>query len=73
MDTQFWRREFRRRLAYYLERSGMTQIRLAHAIGVNRASISAYLSGTQVPSVKSLINMARVFGCHVSDLLGNLK
>jgi transcriptional regulator with XRE-family HTH domain len=70
MNEIDWHSEFRKRLTYYLNRSGMTQMRLAREIGVNRASISAYLSGTQTPSVKSLINMARVFGCHASDLLG---
>lgn len=64
-----WRRTFRMRLQELLEEKHMTQKQLAEEIYVSRAAVSAYVNGVRVPSVPTLINIAHVLGCRISDLI----
>lgn len=64
-----WRRTFRRRLQELLEERYMTQKQLADEIHVSRAAVSSYISGTRAPGIPTLINIAHVLGCRVSDLI----
>lgn len=64
-----WRRRFIRKVQYYLEKYNMTQSELADLIYVNRSVITRYLTGEKDPSIRSVINIAMVFGCDVGDLI----
>lgn len=64
-----WRRRFIHKVQYYLEKYNMTQSELADLIYVNRSVITRYLTGEKDPSIRSVINIAMVFGCDVGDLI----
>lgn len=70
MEDRDWRIDFRKCLAEYLERRGMSQKELAWRLRVSQAAVSSYLSGARIPSVTTLVNIAHILNCHVSDLVG---
>ena len=56
------------RVRQYRKADGLSQQKLAEAIGVSRQAIHAIETGSQVPSTSLGLRMARVFGCDVEDL-----
>ncbi len=48
----------------------MTQVQVAHRVGVTKAMISAYETATRSPSYDILIRLAHVFGVTTDYLLG---
>ena len=49
---------------------GLSQERLAEQMAVSRQAISKWESGGAIPEVDKLIQLARLFGVTVDDLLG---
>ncbi len=47
----------------------MTQGQLARAIGTNRSTVSRYIKGEQMPSLKTIVNIIGVTGCRFNDLV----
>ncbi len=70
MNDLNWRLVFRKRLVEYMDRRCISQKELARCIRVSRSAVSSYISGTKVPSVPTLVNIAHALRCRVSDLLG---
>ena len=56
------------RVRHHRKAEGLSQHKLAEAIGVSRQAIHAIETGAQVPSTSLGLRMARVFGCDVEDL-----
>ena len=52
-----------------LDEWGYTQQELADMIGVSKATISYYIQGKRMPSLKALINIGHVLNCDVDDLI----
>jgi len=50
-------------------RRGMTQAKLAAAVGVAPHTISRYEDGNRSPNVEMLISLAQVLKCRVDDIL----
>lgn len=48
---------------------GMTQKELADATGISKSTISRYISGDLLPSLKNLLNIAYELECDTTDLL----
>lgn len=48
---------------------GFTQEQLANAVDVNRVNLAKYESGTKVPSVAVLIEIANTLECSIDGLL----
>ena len=69
MTEMQWRRIFAFRVRRYLYKYNMTQSQLADAIYVQRSTVSNYLSGKITPNITTLVNMAYVFDCYVTDLI----
>lgn len=55
-----------------LER-GFTQEQLASAVDVNRVNLAHYESGTKVPSVAVLTEIANTLDCSIDGLLGRYQ
>ncbi|MDE6781281.1 MAG: helix-turn-helix domain-containing protein [Ruminococcus sp.] len=55
-----------------LER-GFTQEQLANAVDVNRVNLACYESGTKVPSVAVLTEIANTLDCSIDGLLDRFK
>ena len=52
-----------------LDEWGYTQQELADMVGVSKATISYYIQGKRMPSLKALINIGHVLNCDVDDLI----
>lgn len=52
------------------EAAGMRQYELADRMGVKQASVSAWESGTAMPSAANLLKLADILDCTVDALLG---
>lgn len=52
-----------------LKESWMTQKELSEETGINETSISRYIQGERMPSLKNLINIANVLDCPLTDLM----
>jgi Zn-dependent peptidase ImmA (M78 family)/transcriptional regulator with XRE-family HTH domain len=57
----------------YREALGMTVAKLASEIGVSRNTVTNYEAANTEPTASDLVELARVLGCDVSDLLGITK
>lgn len=57
------------RIKYYMELRNITQQELAEELGINRSSVSNWISGKQMPRVEKIDAMAKYFGCKVTDLV----
>lgn len=62
-------RIFTDNLRYSLHYANMTQREFADAIGVDESTISRYLRGRLMPTAKTIVNMAYVLDCDISDLV----
>ena len=61
--------EFAKRLTDKLVRSGMTQMELSEATGISRQSIGRYINGSAMPSLSSLISIAKALNCQTSEFI----
>ena len=62
--------EIGERLAFYLEREGMSQRELAKRAGVTEAAVSRYVKGTREPRAITVAALAKGLGVTVNDLVG---
>ena len=51
------------------EREGLSQEEFAEHIGVTQQMVSKYESGTKVPAVSTLVDIADVLNCSIDGLL----
>lgn len=56
------------RIKAAFERSGLSQLDLATAVGVDESTVSLWLSGGRTPRVKNLEKLARAMGLEASEL-----
>lgn len=61
-------KEFGENLKSVLEEYGMSQGELAKELGISRSSVNMYISGKRMPSIKTLVNIAHVLDCELTDL-----
>lgn len=47
----------------------MSQKELADETGISKATISYYINGERMPSIKNLINIACVLECELTDIV----
>lgn len=69
MNEFEWMSMFGHNLNYILKEKKMTQQELADKAGLSKASISYYISGRRMPSVKALINIGYALDCYEDDLI----
>ena len=60
---------FFQRLAYYLNKTGISQVALADKLGVSEAAVSFWVKGAKIPRMDKLQAMAELFGCSLTDLV----
>ena len=56
-------------LSYELEDAWMNQRELADITGISETTISRYINGSQMPSLKNVVNIAKALDCSVLDLI----
>lgn len=69
MSELEFRVRFSNNLKDKLEDFNMTQKDLSYDTGISEATISYYLSGERMPSVKNVINIACCLYCDIKDLV----
>ena len=52
------------------KRAGMTQQKLADAIGKGQSAIAQWETGSRRPNIDDLMKMAELFDCTTDELLG---
>ena len=60
-------------LCYELEDAWMSQQELADITGISKTTISRYVSGTQMPSLKNVINISKALDCNILDLIDSTE
>lgn len=69
MSEVEWLEIFSGNLKSLMEEWGYNQIELADETGINQSSISRYIKGTQMPTIKAILNLANIFDCSTDDLI----
>lgn len=66
--------EFKKELGHniqkFIKRTNITQNELADTIGVSRAMMSRYITGTSVPGADKLYLLSKLLNCSVNDFFG---
>lgn len=57
------------RISELRNRFGITQTELAKRLGVTRSSVNAWELGFATPQLKHIVEMSRIFGTTVDDIL----
>jgi len=52
--------------------AGLTQTELAEKIGVSQATVGMWETGNRTPRASKLLELSKLLGCSVEDLLKNL-
>lgn len=62
---------FKGNLKSLMDEVGYNQQELAQEAKIDQSTISKYLNGTRMPSVRALNNIAIALNCTVDELIGN--
>lgn len=62
---------FKGNLKSLMDEVGYSQQELAQESKIDQSTISKYLNGTRMPSVRALNNIAIALNCTVDELIGN--
>lgn len=57
-----------RNIESVLEESNMSQRDLAREIGIDESTVSRYIRGKAMPTLKNLVNIAHVLVCDIGEL-----
>lgn len=52
-----------------LEDSWMTQKELSEETGLSESTISCYIRGTRMPSIKNIVNISLALDCDLTELI----
>lgn len=69
MSEADFNKVFSRRLNYYLDKYGMTQLELSKKLNVGTTSVSNWCRGEKTPRMDKVDAMCRIFNCKRSDLM----
>ena len=62
-------RIFSDNLRYSMQYANMTQRELADEMGIDESTLSRYLRGQIMPTIKNVVNMAYILDCDISELV----
>lgn len=69
MSEMEWLQIFANNLVYYLQMHGISQNELAKRSGLEQGSISRYISASQMPGIKAIVNISHALGVSVDELI----
>ena len=58
--------------SYYRKRAGVKQVTIAKKLNVNQGAVSHWETGKNKPTAKYLPRLAKLFGCTVDELMGDV-
>ena len=62
-------RDFSFNLKLLMNERGMSQASLAYAAKIDKGTISRYVQGDIMPTLKNVINITVALGCDINDLI----
>lgn len=62
---------FKGNLKSLMDEAGYNQQELAQEAKIDQSTISKYLNGTRMPSVRALNNISIALNCTIDELIGN--
>lgn len=62
---------FKGNLKSLMDKAGYNQQELAQEAKIDQSTISKYLNGTRMPSVRALNNISIALNCTIDELIGN--
>lgn len=71
MTEQELKKELGINLKSVLDDYGISQKELSNDTGISESTISCYVNGDRLPSVKNLINIVYAIGCEFTDLISD--
>ena len=69
MGDKEFKEIFSRRLRYYLEKRGLTQLDLAIKLDVSRQSVSSWVNGIKIPRMDKVDQMCKILHCTRDNLI----
>lgn len=63
-------KEIGKNIEYCIEDARMSQKELAKHINVSESTISMYIKGERMPTVKNIINISYALCCDIEELVG---
>ena len=69
MSELEWLEIFGGNLKEIIEGSGYPRIEVADETGLSQTTISRYINGKQMPSVKAIVNLAYILNCDIRELM----
>ena len=69
MSVEEFNAIFSKRLRYYLNKYGMTQLELSKRLGVGTTSVYNWCNGIKTPRMDKVDSMCKIFNCKRSDLI----
>ena len=67
------REEITRNIALMLQTSPKTQAQIAQELGIDKATISDYNTGRNMPTILVLRDLCQALNCSYEDILGTLE
>lgn len=61
--------DFSDRIDYFLRCKGWSQKDLAEKSGLSKSTVSRYIKGERMPTVKALVNICCALDCDVDELI----
>ena len=53
------------------QKSGLSQIQLAHCLNVSQQAVAKWENGVANPRADTLLEIAKIFGCTIDDLFAD--
>ena len=69
MTEEEWMERFADRLDMLVKKRGFTRGELAEEAGLAESSVCNYIGKRRMPKVTAILNIAKVFGCEVKELI----
>lgn len=73
MKDDALRRNFVRRLNYYMDANKLTQADLARHMGVSTATTAKWATGVTIPRMDKIVSIAHFLGVEHEDLIGDAE
>lgn len=68
MSELEWIETFAGNLTEIIKESGYSQREVADMTGIMQSTISKYMNGKMIPSVKNIVNLAYALNCDIREL-----
>ena len=73
MGDKEFREMFSRRLRYFLDKRGMTQVDLAVKMGVSRNSVGSWVNGVKIPRMDKVDMMCKILNISRDNLISETE